>query len=156
MVAKLYTGKHQIIWQLNLPPTHWEAQVLYNQARVGAPGHDLTSPCRLQVELARPVGLQVQFLAHGNLHLCPPEIKSYIQCFIGYLALLKSKIIRRIRSCGFLRISHIRIMGYFRLGYVRVSECPAGLKNWPCRIRALRRGQKQKKSYCEKTKKSSF
>ncbi len=29
---------------------------------------------------------------------------------------------------GFFVFSHIRIMGYFRLGYVRVYECPDGLE----------------------------
>ena len=36
----------------------------------------------------------------------------------------------------------------FRLGY-----CPTGLENWPCRVRAPSRGQKQEKNYCGNTKK---
>ena len=32
---------------------------------------------------------------------------------------------------GFLVFSHIRMIGYFRLGKARVNECPAGLGNWP-------------------------
>ncbi len=35
--------------------------------------------------------------------------------------------------------SHIRMMGYFRLSWVRVNQCPAGLENWSCRVRASRR-----------------
>ena len=32
----------------------------------------------------------------------------------------------RIHSCKFFVLSLIRMMGYFRLGSVRVNECPAG------------------------------
>ena len=30
---------------------------------------------------------------------------------------------------GFFVFSHIRIMGYYMLGYVRVNECLAGARN---------------------------
>ncbi len=37
----------------------------------------------------------------------------------------------RVRSCGFLRFSHMRMMGYFRLGsYSKVKEWSGGLENW--------------------------
>ena len=36
---------------------------------------------------------------------------------------------------------------------VKVNDCPAGLDNWPRRVRAPRRGQKQEKSYCDYLKK---
>ena len=39
------------------------------------------------------------------------------------------------------------MMGYFRLGWEKVNECPAGFENWP------RRGYKKEISYCENTKK---
>ena len=35
----------------------------------------------------------------------------------------------RIQSCRFFRIfTYIRMMGYLRLGYEGVNECPAGLE----------------------------
>ena len=37
-----------------------------------------------------------------------------------------------------------------RLGYIGLGDCPTGLGNWPRRVRAPRRGQKQEKSYCKK------
>ena len=30
---------------------------------------------------------------------------------------------------GFFVFSHIRMMGYFRLGYLRFNDCPAGLEH---------------------------
>ncbi len=57
---------------------------------------------------------------------------------------------------GFFVFSHSRMMGYFRLGQVRVNECPpARLDNWPYRVRAFHRDQKQEKIYCENMKKSA-
>ena len=41
---------------------------------------------------------------------------------------------------GFFVFSHKRMMGYFRLGYVRVKECPEVLENWPRKVRAPHRG----------------
>ncbi len=38
------------------------------------------------------------------------------------------------------------------LGYIGLGDCPAGLGNWPRRVRAPCRAQKQEKSYCENTK----
>ncbi len=34
-----------------------------------------------------------------------------------------------------------------------VNEAPAGVGNWPCRVRAHRRGYKLDKTYCENMKK---
>ncbi len=34
----------------------------------------------------------------------------------------------RTEVAGFFIFSHIRIIGYFRLGKERVNECPAGLE----------------------------
>ena len=41
---------------------------------------------------------------------------------------------------GFLVFSHIRMMVYFRLGYIRVNECQTGLEHWPRRVRASPKG----------------
>ncbi len=48
------------------------------------------------------------------------------------------------KVADFFVFSHIRMMGYFRLGYVRVNECPVGRKpivqmrrNRPLRIHPL-------------------
>ncbi len=44
--------------------------------------------------------------------------------------LLKKNLGSRVESeVAFLfQFSHIRMMGYFRLGYSRVNECPAGIE----------------------------
>ncbi len=44
----------------------------------------------------------------------------------------------KIRSCGFRSFSHIRMMGYSRLGQVRVNECPSGLES-PRELQKYRR-----------------
>ena len=41
------------------------------------------------------------------------------------------------------------LIGYFRFDYIGLGDCPGGLGDWPCRVRAQNRGQKQEKSYCE-------
>ena len=33
-------------------------------------------------------------------------------------------------------------IGYFRLGYFGLGDCPTGLGNWPRRVRSRRRGWK--------------
>ena len=38
------------------------------------------------------------------------------------------RVMGRIRSCGFLRFSHIQMIGYVRLGYSRVKDAPQGVK----------------------------
>ena len=45
-------------------------------------------------------------------------------------------------SRGDLRIFKMAFVGYFRLGYIGLgdSNCPAGLGNWPRRVRPPRRG----------------
>ena len=40
-----------------------------------------------------------------------------------------------------------------RVGYVRVNEYPAGLENWPRRIRSPAVARNRRKNYCENAKK---
>ncbi len=37
---------------------------------------------------------------------------------------------------GFFVFSHIQMMGYFRVGEIRVNECPTGLEIGPRRVTA--------------------
>ncbi len=105
--------------------------------------------------------------AHGGVRLIPDipisfffELRIFmihtLELFIIGHYLLSEKYLILTPKCGLFRpknepleihfrvkwrivFSHIWMMGYFRLGYVRVNECPAGLKNWSRRVRAARR-----------------
>ncbi len=54
---------------------------------------------------------------------------------------------------GFLYIIKVAFISQFILGQIKVNDCPTGFDNWPRRVRAPRRGQKQEKSYCDYLKK---
>ena len=67
-------------------------------------------------------------------------IKTRIQSLLW-----QSPLIRFILKMAFDRLFQVR------LGYTGLGDCPAWLGNWPCMVRASRRGQKQEKRCCENT-----
>ena len=44
---------------------------------------------------------------------------------------------------GFFVFSHIRMVSYYRLGLLRVNDCPAWLENRPRRVRAWARNRRK-------------
>ena len=40
----------------------------------------------------------------------------------------------------FVDFLKLLLIGYFRLGYIWLGDCPAGLGNWPRKVRVPREG----------------